>query len=180
MKKFERWGADLMYGDRRANLHWGLLALAAADRVKLQSTFEECRTHVLNISKRGGSAVCSAKGCVLSSPLVIFLQCAHHWQRVKDAERWCRDWGLLTLAAADRVKLALTQFHVPQLCCSDRHYRRDRSRLSTSDTSIRRALTTGSASQMLSGGAATAAGARGGRLLRPEAPEMSLTISASR
>ena len=35
------------------------------------------------------------------------LQCAHHWQRVMEAERWGPDWGRLALAAADRIELAL-------------------------------------------------------------------------
>lgn len=39
--------------------------------------------------------------------LLHTLQCAAHWHRVKDSERWSRDWGLLALAAADRVELAL-------------------------------------------------------------------------
>jgi len=47
VKDAERRGAD-----------WGLLTLAAADRVELQSTFQKCRTHVLNRSKQGRRLCC--------------------------------------------------------------------------------------------------------------------------
>jgi len=30
-----------------------------------------------------------------------------HWRRVKDGERWGRQWGLQALAAADRLQLSL-------------------------------------------------------------------------
>ncbi len=40
-------------------------------------------------------------GC--QSMHVALTHCAHHWQRVKSGKLWRPDWGLLVLAAADRL-----------------------------------------------------------------------------